>query len=318
MVQLRRDVYSRNTPALRTAGARADGGRPGIVFFLVFLSIALLFLSRLQHSYVSELRLHLAELMAPALKAAIVPIEPLKRAGQRISAYAELFGELDRLRTENQKLRGWEWRARETERKAEQLGRLARVVDEPGLAFATARVVADSSGPFVRTAMLGLGRANGTKAGYPVINADGLVGRIVETGARVSRVLLVTDINSRIPVQVGRAGIRAVLFGDNGPAPRLTYLPPAERIEAGDEVFTSGVGGLFPRGLRIGTVIEDGTNFRVVPHARLGELDYVSMLFFESPALEMADEEKLGRSRDASVRKAAAGAVSSDQGTRAP
>ncbi len=318
MIKLRHDIYARGSLPIRAGAARSGAGRPGLIFILVFVSVALLFLSRLNHGYVAELRLQLAELMAPALKAALVPVGPIRRAGQKVASYGDLFNELDRLRAENQRLRGWEWRARETERKSEQLGRLARVVEEPGLSFATARVVADSSGPFVRTAMLGLGRDNGMRPGYPVINASGLVGRVVETGSRVSRVLLVTDINSRIPVQVGKSGIRALLLGDNGTSPRLGYIPPTDKIEAGDEVFTSGVGGLFPRGLRIGTVVGDGPNFRMEPHARLGELDFVSVLFFENPALELAEEEKPRSARDGSIRRAAAGGSTSDQGTRAP
>ena len=171
--------------------------------------------------------------------------------------------------------------------------------------------------------MLGMGRENGMRAGYPVINASGLVGRIVEAGSRVARVLLVNDINSRIPVQIGKAGIRAVLLGDNGSAPQIGYLSSSDFIEVGDEVFTSGVGGLFPRGLRIGRVIADGTGFRMVPHANPSELDFVSVLFFQSPALELADEERPNRGRsdgqrDGAARKAVAGSASSDQGTSAP
>ena len=323
MIKLRHDRYVRSPSRIRASDARVDGIRPGILFVLVFLSIALLFLSRLQHAYVTELRLQLAELMAPVLKAALVPLEPIRRTGQRIANSAEMFSELDRLRAENQRLRGWEWRALETERRSEQLGRLVGVIEEPGLAFATARVVSDSSGPFVRSAMLGMGRENGMRAGYPVINASGLVGRIVEAGARVARVLLVTDINSRIPVQIGKAGIRAVLLGDNGSAPQLGYYSSTATIEVGDEVFTSGIGGLFPRGLRIGTVIEDGSGFRMVPHANPSELDFVSVLFFQSPALELADEDRPIRSRsegarESIARKAVAGAAVTDQGVSAP
>jgi rod shape-determining protein MreC len=313
MRMLRPDSFSR-----RAIIARRDGLRPGLLFFLLFVSVALLFLSRLQHGQITELRLQLAELMAPALKAALVPLEPVRRAGQRVAASFELLNELDRLKAENQRLRSWEWRARETERRANQLARIARVVEEPGLSFATARVVADSSGPFVRSAMLAGGRDEGMKAGYPVIDANGLVGRVVETSARVSRVLLVTDINSRIPVQVGRSGARAVLAGDNGAAPKLGYLQPAAEVEAGDEVYTSGTGGLFPRGLRIGKVIDDGGVLRVVPHAQLEDLDYVSVLFFENPALELVEDDKASRGRDAPARRSSNGRATIVQGAGTP
>jgi rod shape-determining protein MreC len=313
MRKLRYDAFAR-----RPVVTRQRGNRPALLFLLVFASVAMLFLSRLQHSYMADLRLQLAELMAPALKVALVPLEPVRRAGRRLAEHFELFNELDRLRSENQRLRNWEWRARETERRANQLARLAHVVEEPGLAFVTARVVADASGPFVRTAMLGAGREDGMKSGYPVIDESGLVGRIVETGARVSRVLLVTDINSRIPVQVGRAATRAIVLGDNGPAPRLGYLPAGAQVEAGDEVYTSGVGGLFPRGLRIGTVIDEGGTLRMKPHARFDELEYVSVLIFETPAIEIVEDDKTKPMREAPVRRSGYGRTTSGQGATVP
>jgi rod shape-determining protein MreC len=310
---LRHDAFARSRQ-----GVRSRGRRPGLLFLLIFVSVGLLLLSRLQHSQITELRLQLAELMAPALKAAVVPLEPLRRLGQRVAASFELFSELERLRAENDRLRTAEWRAQETERKAGQLARLANVVEEPGLEFVTGRVVANSSGPFVRSAMLGLGRDKGMKPGYPVVDASGLVGRLLETGVRASRVLLVTDINSRIPVQIGRQATRAVLLGDNGPTPRLGYLPQDAAVEAGDEVYTSGVGGLLPRGLRIGTVIEVPGGFRMRPHARMDDLDFVSILLFESPAIEVPEEEKPVKPREPTPRRPAAGRASAGQGTVAP
>jgi cell shape-determining protein MreC len=82
-----------------------------VLVLLMLVSLGLLFLSRLQHSQIVEIRFQLAELMAPVLKAAVVPLEPLRRVGRRLGDYLELSQELDRLRAENQRLRGWEGRA---------------------------------------------------------------------------------------------------------------------------------------------------------------------------------------------------------------
>jgi rod shape-determining protein MreC len=304
MTTLRDDTFAHRGSAQRTGGVHA-----AMLFAFVFASIALLVLSRLQHSYVKEFRAQVDNIVAPVLSAAVVPLAPVRRMVSRVAAYADLYKELERLRDENQRMRGWEWRARESERKYSQLGRLARVVEEPGLDYTTARVVADSRGPFVRSAMLSVGRDQGLKPGFPVISADGVIGRITETGRAASRVLLLTDINSRIPVFVGRNGIRALLVGDNGAKPRLTYLPANGTVEAGDEVSTSGVGGLFPRGLRIGTVVELGGKLAVQPHAQLDELDFVSVLLFENPTLELADVEKSAPARRSVVGRVSAPVV---------
>ncbi len=184
---------------------------------------------------------------------------------------------------------------------------LVSVVEEPGIDHSSARVVATSSGPFVRSALLGIGRDRELKPGYPVIDPTGLAGRIVEVGASASRILLVTDINSRIPVLVGRSGTPAILLGDNGPKPRIAHLPADAVVESGDEIYTSGVGGILPRGLRIGSVVDVQGKLHARLYAQLDDLDYVSILKFDSPVIEFRDGERQPRGREIQSRARAAG-----------
>ena len=280
---LRDDTYSR-----RSGGTDpATGQRPGaLLFVLMFASLVLLVLSKLNHDVVRELRGQISEFVAPVLSVASVPIQPVRRVSRQVSAYFDLFSELQRLKEENRRLKDWRWRAKDLERRMEKLGALARVVKEPKLEFVSARVIADASGPFVRIALINAGTLNGVKSGFPVINGDGLVGRIIDTGPSASRLLLLSDLNSRVPVLVGAAGHRALLLGDNNPTPRLGFLPQGVRVSPGDDVYTSGVGGLFPRGLRIGSVEGGGGEPRVGLYAHFDDLEYVSVLFFNTPVLE--------------------------------
>ncbi len=286
MIILKDDVFSRR-PLKKVLG-----GRRGVTLFvLLFLSLGFLAMSRIGHPAVQNSRQALAEFVSPALQAIALPLAPLRRLGRQIATYASAGDEINRLRDEVQKLKGWESRAHELERRLADLGILARVVEDPGFEFVTGRVIADAKGPFARSVLLNAGREQRLKAGYPVVSGDGLIGRVLDTGTRAARVLLLSDLNSRIPVLIGERGTRGVLIGDNGPQPALAHLPENAAIAIGDEVVTSGVGGLFPRGLRIGAVVDDGGAFRVALHARLDELDHVSVLFFESPALDLAGEE---------------------------
>jgi rod shape-determining protein MreC len=259
-----------------------------LVAFL-FAAVALLVLSRLDHGYVRPFRWQLAELMAPALASVSSSLAQIRQAGRTLSSVFDLAEEVERLRDQNQRLKGWEWRAKESERRLSELAGLSGLLKEQPAGFVTSRVIAHASGPFVRSALINAGRENGIKTGYPVLSGDGLVGRIVETGTNSAQVLLLTDLNSRIPVLVGRAAVGAVMTGDNGPTPRLAFLPPGAAVEPGDEVATSGVGGLFPRGLRIGTVVGDANNLRVRPHAALDTLEFLSVLFHETPALGLVE-----------------------------
>lgn len=265
-----------------------EHGRAGVLLPLLMLtSIGLLVLSRINHSALSRVRSGAAEVMSPVLRAVMVPFEPLRRAGRQIADQASMAGEMERLKLENQKLSSWEWRARELERKLADLEALSKVPEEPHIDFVTARVIADASGPFARSVMISAGKEQNLKPGYPVVNGDGLVGHVIEVGNAAARVLLLTDVNSRIPVEIGDARVRAILAGDNGPRPKLIYVPPEARISPGDAVATSGSGGVFPRGLRIGVVGLDVAAPHAVLRARLDTLEYISVLRYESPALDL-------------------------------
>ncbi len=304
MRTLKDDVFARR----RRQGGLA--GRRGVaIFTLAAVSLGLLAMSRIEHPAVQNGRRLLSELVSPGLQAVAVPLAPLRRLGRQMIASATAVEDMERLREENQKLKGWEARAKELERRLADLGTLARVVDEPGIEFVTGRVIADAKGPFARSVMLNAGREQGLKGGHPVVSGDGLIGRVLETGPRSARVLLLTDLNSRIPVMIGDTGTRAIMIGDNSPLPKLAHLPENPRFNTGDEVVTSGVGGLFPRGMRIGVVVDDDGTARVKLHARLDELDHVSVLFFETPALDIAAEEPrkpaLPTDRRGAVRRSA-------------
>ena len=263
---------------------------------LIAVSMGLLLLSRLNHSALANARWRLAETLSPVLEAAMVPLQPVRTIRRQIAAQVDMTSELERLKPDNQKLSNWAWRARELERKPADLESLSRTVSAPVLDFVTSRVIADSSGAFVRSVMIDAGRGESVRTGFPVVNGDGLVGRVVETGAHTARVLLLTDLNSRIPVVIGNNNVRAIMAGDNGPEPRLIYQPQDSRISIGDEVATSGTGGLFPRGLRIGVVTGDAKAPRVKLRASLDGLEYVSILFFEDPSLGLLGEGEGGKS----------------------
>jgi rod shape-determining protein MreC len=258
-------------------------------FTLYFLCAVLLVLSRIGHGAVADARDRFVDLTAPLLEAASAPVIMGRHGLARVSSYVGLLSELDQLKAENEELKQWEWRAKLLEHNVAHLRSLLNAVDEPALHFITGSVIGDARGPFLRSALINLGRDNGVRIGYAVINGDGLVGRTVDAGASVSRVLLLNDLNSRIPVLVGPAGARALASGDNSAELKLDFLPDGASPYPGDEVYTSGNDGVLPRGLRVGVVSGSPGAFRVRPHAELSSLDVVSVLFFDTPALTSTD-----------------------------
>lgn len=258
-------------------------------FGLFFVCAVLLVMSRIDHGVVDGARDWFVDRTAPVLEAASIPAIKARHVMDRVKAYAGLFGEIDRLTAENAGLKQYEWRAKTAEQKLVQLRALLNAVEEPALHYVTGSVIADARGPFMRSALINLGRDHGVRVGYAVVNGDGLIGRTVDAGASVARVLLLNDLNSRIPVLVGPAGIRALAVGDNSAVLQLELVPDGAVLQAGDEVYTSGSDGVLPRGLRVGAVAGTPGAYRVRPHADLSALDAVSVLFFDTPALAKTD-----------------------------
>jgi rod shape-determining protein MreC len=278
----------------RPADARLPARQPGGVLMpaLLFASVSLLVLSRLDHGTISGVRVAIAEAAGPVLRTIMIPLEPVRAAGAAIGQMFNSARDLERLTNENQRLKGWEARAKDLERQLAELGAVANAARDTDMAFATARVMATSAGPFARSAMINAGSGEGLKADYPALAGDGLAGRLGSVGNGVSRLMLITDVDSRIPVFVGPKAVRAVLAGDNGPEPRLMFVAPDGVVAAGDEVSTSGLGGMFPRGLRVGTVREAGERPIVTPHADLDRIEYVSVLFYEPVPADVPPLEK--------------------------
>jgi rod shape-determining protein MreC len=260
-----------------------------LTFTLYFFCALLLVLSRIGHNGLDDLRERFVDLTAPLLEAASIPVIEGRHLLTRARSYADAFDEIDRLKAENEQLKQWEWNAKLLERKNAHLRALLNAVDEPALHFVTGSVIADARGPFLRSALINLGRDNGIRVGYAVIDGDGLVGRTVDAGSSVARVLLLNDLNSHIPVLVGPAGVRAMASGDNSAELRLDFLPDGTTLYEGDEVYTSGSDGMLPRGLRVGTVTGTEGAFKVRPYADLRALDVVSVLFFDTPTLTSTD-----------------------------
>jgi rod shape-determining protein MreC len=150
-------------------------------------------------------------------------------------------------------------------------------------------VIGRANRPFLQTMILDAGRNNHVLPGQAVMDARGMIGRIYLTGNRTSWVILLTDLNSRIPVTIasssGKAGnIQAMMTGDNRVQPSLELVSRTVILHAGDQVTSSGDGGLLPAGLPIGTVVADGSDgWRVALLADAASSQDVEVLNFSKP-----------------------------------
>ena len=252
------------------------------LYGLIAVCLVLLAVDRKGAETVQNVRQYVTDLSAPVLETASGPIDDMRRVGAQIGSYQYLYKEVGRLRHENESLHLWKAKAIELESRLKRFEELLNVRREPTLKFVTARVIADARGPFVRTVIVNAGSTQGVKENQAVMDARGLVGRTVTAGREASRVLLLSDLNSRIPVRIEPHGHRAILTGTNRPHPRVDFLPDHVTINEGDVAFTSGDGGELPPGLPIGVVAVDaGGRFIVTPYANPRSLSHVRIFDYQ-------------------------------------
>ncbi len=255
------------------------------LIFMLTLAAALLLLGRAETYVFDRARQVVTDLAAPLLEVASRPVAATRRLIERTDEYAYVFDENERLRAENARLLAWKEEALKLQAKVARYEALLNVQVDPSIDYVSGRVVSDSGGPFIDTVLVNVGREQGVRSGLAVIDSDGLVGRVVATGPQASRVLLLTDLNSRVPVVVEPAQYKAILAGDNTEWPTLEYLATQSAVSAGDRVVTSGDGGLIPAGIPVGLVIQtsDG-DLRVQTFSDRGRLDFVRVLQYEFPS----------------------------------
>lgn len=231
----------------------------------------------------------LVERARTAMSDAVTPIlRVMAEPAAAISQFVENIQELSAIRQENSELREvnarlleWQAVAQKLENENRQLRGLLGTVTEPEAQAVSARVVADSGGAFAQSILITAGGRDGVAKGQAVVTGEGLVGRVTHAGYRSARVLLITDINSRIPVRVGEAGDRAILAGDNSPRPQLIYLGVKSAVAPGDRIVTSGDAGAFPPGLPVGrVVVADDSTAIIEPFVSRDRLQYVEVLDF--------------------------------------
>lgn len=221
---------------------------------LAFIMLAVFLLWRIDSPRVEQIRAGLIDRIVPNMEWAMLPVTRAVGMVENFRSYTRIYEQNQELRRELQQMKAWKEAALQLEQKNAKLLDLNQVRLNPRLTHVTGVVLADSGSPFRQSVLLNVGARDGILDGWATMDGLGLVGRISGVGQSSSRVILLTDTNSRIPVTIQPSGQRAILSGDNSAAPLLDFLESPDEIRPGDRVVSSGDGGVFPAGLLVGQV----------------------------------------------------------------
>jgi rod shape-determining protein MreC len=243
---------------------------------LIAAAFGLMLLGKADALLAERTRMALADGLAPIYSVLSEPLHRLRAAVDDAQGLLALRAENLKLRDENERLRRWQDVALALDAENQKLHENLKWVPDVAPSFITARVVADAGGVYARAVLLSVGPGHGIEKGEIALDERGLVGRVTEVGARTVRVLLLTDLNSRIPVILERSRARAILVGTNGPRPRLLYWAEGAQPAEGERVVTSAEANAFPANLPVGVVHYSAANVpEVEPDAKLDQLEIV-------------------------------------------
>ncbi len=248
------------------------------ISFFFFLAIFFLLITYIDNPVTRRVRAVLFDISAPVMKVALIPYELVENLKNNLRDWGLTYNRIQVLEHKNQRLEATIPLLSSLQRENEELKKLLHVKEGHYKSFVTAQVITYPSTPFAKSILVTSGTKDGVVSQQPVMTEAGLVGRTIEVGHFSSRVLLITDINSKVPVVVKSSEEHAILVGDNTDMPILKYFPKTTRIKPGDLVETSGIGGTFPAGIPVGKVMEVKEEEIVIqPLASISTLNFVTI-----------------------------------------
>lgn len=270
-----------------TAGAAPHGAARGRRIFiggLIALGFTGLVLARAEHPAIEKLNRHVMAVVTPVISFVSAPLEVMHNTISDWNALVSAHHTNAVLRAENDSLRHWQSVAVSLARENDRLRALARYKPVAQTSYIGAKVVGHAISAYGRGLLINAGAADGVKPYQPVIDAHGMVGRVVEVSEHASRLMLISDPSSRIPVTVGTKAVRSILGGTGDGSMQLLFVSPNHTMKVGDMVITSEDGGLLPSALAIGEVSRvSGRTVMVKASRSLPDIDYVRVVQFTAP-----------------------------------
>ena len=250
-----------------------------LVWLVASFFIIIFIVWRIDNPRVEQFRAAIIDAIVPNMTWAMAPLTAAINLTRNFKSYTEIIEQNQELRRELQRMKSWKEAALRLEQENARLLELNNLAIDPKHTFVSGIVLADSGSSFSQTVLLNVGERDGIRDGWPALDGLGLVGRISGIGKTSSRLILLTDTSSRIPVIIQPSGQNALVSGDNTIAPTIDFLKDTSAVRPGDRVVTSGRAGTLLPDLLVGQVIRDrNKRLRVKLAAEYERLRFVRVL----------------------------------------
>ena len=263
--------------AIRSAFLKKGVQQRFSLFVLIVISIILIFIDTIETKPLNYLRFIVKDTIYRGSVIISSPSRVFKNAVNAAQDHINLFSEYNRLKEENAQLKDQVYDPNFLIFENKQLRKLLDEQIASPINLVSSRVMLDKKSPYLNSFVISGGSNKKIKKGMAVLDGKNFIGRIVDVNFFSSRILLVSDLNSKIPVVIEPTGYHAILSGTGKAKPILEFLPENHTVQSGNKVYTSGKEGIFSPGIPIGEVSVDNEKILVSLFSDLSQITFVNI-----------------------------------------
>ena len=270
--------------AIRSAFLKKGTKQRFSLLVLLFVSVIILFLGKYNFKGINILKSGLNEIVYRSTFIISVPENFIKNTYYLTLSHINLYNDHKKLREDFNALQAESLKNNFIISENKLLkSKIEDIVDVSSEILA--KVLVDKQSPFLKSVIVNRGSKDKIKLGMAVLDGEFLIGKVVEVNSRTSRVLLLSDLNSKIPVSIEPNSIQSILTGTGQNLGKLQYTQLDNvNLEEGDQIYSSGSGGIFKSGIPIGKInfIDDNNESYVLFHSNFSQLRLVKIVLYEN------------------------------------
>lgn len=277
---------------IRLSQFRIFAGKLFVTLTLIS-AVCLVILSKLDNSRVNHTGDIFSAVLNPLIRVMQFPADGLYYITQKIKHIAFVYAENKELNQKNAQMERLHIKLNALETENKLLSEMLNYTAPLGVKYITAKVISGTKDGFSHSITVYVPNKENVRIGQIAMYNEQVVGRVDSVDGQYVKILLITDIDSKIPVVIKRNRERAILSGNNTSILNLLYTIPSADIKVGDQVVTSGVGGVFPSELLIGNVTKVSSSvLEVTPAFSIEKIEYVQIIDYRLDMEKMSEEEK--------------------------